>query len=183
MRMFSWGTCLGYRVQIALVSFRFVTAGGAASAIGGFLEMDFHGPLRTLEGHAGGDVIGQVAAVDGMAGLAGSALLGAMHMDIVQIFIAVSEAGEVGRFRFEHQVLVVTTEAECIVLQVELGVERFGECFDQQACVGGAVDVVTGGAITGAHGAVEEFAFERRAHVGNDVSVVGLQRFVVAGEA
>lgn len=148
-QLFSFDTCLRLVHQVALIGFRLVAARGAAPAVGGFLKTDRHGPLRSFEWHAGGNVIGQIAAVHVMTGLAGSPLFITMHMRVMQIDLGVAETGQLGCFGLEHQVFIVTSEAKQIVLQLEISVKRFGKCFHQQPLVRGAMDIVAGGAVTG----------------------------------
>ena len=160
-----------------------MAAGGAGAAGVGLLVVDGHEPGRAFEGDGGGEVFGEVGAVDFMAGFAGAAFFGAVDVDEVEVFLAVAEVGEVGGFGGEDELLVVAGEAESVILQVEIGVEGLGEVLLEEVGLVRGVGQVAGGAVAGFDGAVEVGAGEDGGHSGEGAAVLGHEDFIVASEA
>ena len=101
-------------------------------------------------------MIGQVAAVNFMAGLAASALFVAIDVEEVEIIFPRAKIGEGGRLLSQHDAWLVTTEAQVILLDVEPGVKALGKRAIEQRRVLAAVGVVARGTVARANRTVEK---------------------------
>ncbi len=102
-------------------------------------------------------MLGYLAAMNRVACDARPALL-AIHVDEVQVALAIAKASQFCRGLIHHHRLLVTRKAQGIVRHIELGVERCREDFGQQSRIARAVHLMARLALPGAHGAMQERA-------------------------
>ena len=130
-----------------MVGFWLVATWGAGAACGGEFKVDGHGPGGAFEGYGVGDVFGLVGGVDVMAGFAGSAFVGAIDVDEVEVGLSVAEVGEAGGLWGEDELLAVALEAELVGIEFEGEVEGAREGLSEEAVVLAAMDLVASGAV------------------------------------
>ena len=113
----------------ALVAARLMAPRAARSALFGLLKINRQQPASFAEGNAFANMFGEIAGVHFMAGPACSPLYLFVDMDVVKVFIAISESGEGGGFKVENQGLLVAGKTKGVVLYIKSFVKVLGEEF------------------------------------------------------
>lgn len=148
----------------------------------GFLKLYRQVPYAV--GHAFANMLGQVAGVRGVTGAARPASVRLVHVNIMQVQVAVSKVRQVGRLARQHNALRVTAKTECVILFAERGVKLRGILLRQQTVVVASMCNVTAAAIVLCDGAVQIFlVFDLIRESRNNFVFADSHGFIVARHA
>jgi hypothetical protein len=107
-----------------------------------------------------------------VAGAARPPLGGTIHVKIVEVLIAVSEAGLLPASFHDYQGRLVTTETEAVMVEIERGIQRTRKRIRQKQLARGSMWLVASRADPLPDRAVVIFVFrEQPGHVGRGVPV------------
>ena len=148
----------------------------------GLLELNRQVPRPVR--HALANVFGLVAGMRGVTGTTGSASLFLVHVDVMEIAVAVAEVGQLARPLGQREILRVTGEAQGIVVHAERRIEPARVILDQKPEVLASVGLVTAFAVLVSDGSVEELlVLDLGGERGDGLAVFGLDRLVMTGGA
>ena len=102
---------------------------GAAAPI--FIDLKIDGDLPIAEFCGFTDMLGTLGGVDIVTNHACPSFPGAVHMHVVEVFVAVSEICGRGCSLFEGKLFVMAFKTETILLHPELCIKLRGECLSQ----------------------------------------------------
>jgi len=170
--------------MLAVICSGFVATRGTGSSSWRYIVSNRHGPVRTLEWHVGGHVLGKVAPMDHVAGPAGTPFPAAIYVYVVQVQLTVSEVGQPLGFGGQGHLVGVAFEAERKIVHVKRRVKRRRKRTLEQHFFVRTVGIVASGAVSRPHRSVKEFGFGKdRIHVRYDPPGLSRNGLVVAFEA